>query len=238
MQEYQCTGGGPMGAPSFDIVGFFRTHPELDRPDAQLQIAPYSIQPLAAGGSMQIESDPGLIAIGYQLRPESTGSIHITSGDPHAPLDIDPGYFSTAHDRTTSAAVFRGLRRLLATEPLAQRIEHETVPGPGVRTEQEIIEAGLVEGGSGYHASGTAGMGPRDDDVVDARLRVRGVSGLRVADASVLPVPVSGNLNGPVAALAWRAADLITGGDSAPGPADLCAQATAMGRSTGARAAS
>lgn len=213
MQEYQCTGGGPMGAPSFDIVGFFRTHPELDRPDAQLQIAPYSIQPLAAGGSMQIESDPGLIAIGYQLRPESTGSIHITSDDPHAPLDIDPGYFSTAHDRTTSAAVFRGLRRLLATEPLAQRIEHETVPGPGVRTEQEIIEAGLVEGGSGYHASGTAAMGPRDDDVVDARLRVRGVSGLRVADASVLPVPVSGNLNGPVAALAWRAADLITGGD-------------------------
>lgn len=213
MREHQRTGGGPMGAPSFDIVGFFRTRPELDRPDAQLQIAPCSIKPLEPGGTMQIEQEPGLIAIAYQLRPDSAGSIRITSDDPHAPLDIDPGYFSTTHDRTTSVAAFRGLRRLLATEPLARRIEHETVPGPGVRTDQEILEAGLVGGGSGYHASGTAAMGPEDDDVVDARLRVRGVAGLRVADASVLPIPISGNLNGPVAALAWRAADHITGGD-------------------------
>ena len=102
---------------------------------------------------------------------------------------------------------------MLATEPLARRIEHETVPGPGARTDQEILEAGLVGGGSGNHASGTAAMGPEDDDVVDARLRVRGVAGLRVVDASVLPIPISGNLNGPVAALAWRAADLMTGGD-------------------------
>lgn len=213
MREYQRTGGGPMGAPSFDIVGFFRSRPELDRPDAQLQIAPYSIRPLAPGGSMQVEQEPGLMAIGYQLRPDSQGSIHVTSDDPLAPLDIDPGYLSSAHDRTVSVAVFRGVRRLLATEPLAQWIEHETVPGPGVHSAQEIIETGLVGGGSGYHATGTAAMGPHENDVVDARLRVRGVAGLRVADASVLPMPVSGNLNGPVAALAWRAADVIAAGD-------------------------
>ena len=105
--------------------------------------------------------------------------------------------------------VFRGMRRLFATEPLAERIERETVPGHDVQTDQEIIDAGLTMGGCGYHAIGTCAMGPNDDDVVDPRLRVRGVTNLRVVDASVLPIMVSGNLNGPVSALAWRAADLI-----------------------------
>jgi choline dehydrogenase len=74
-----------------------------------------------------------------------------------------------------------------------------------------VIDAGLVAGACGYHASGTAAMGPNDDDVVDGRLRVRGVRNLRVVDASVLPTMISGNLNGPFAALAWRAADHILG---------------------------
>ena len=82
-----------------------------------------------------------------------------------------------------------------------------------MQTDQEIIDAGLTMGGSGYHAIGTCAMGPNDDDdVVDPRLRVRGVTNLRVVDASVLPIMVSGNLNGPVSALAWRAADFIVDG--------------------------
>jgi choline dehydrogenase-like flavoprotein len=124
-------------------------------------------------------------------------------------LDLDPNYFATAHDRTTAVGAFRGMRRLLATGPLSDRIERETMPGNGVQTDQEIIDAALTMGSCGYHAIGTCAMGPNDDDVVDARLRVRGVANLRVVDASVLPIMVSGNLNGPVSALAWRAADLI-----------------------------
>ncbi len=81
-----------------------------------------------------------------------------------------------------------------------------------MQSDGEILDAGLTLGGCGYHAIGTCAMGPNDDDVVDPALRVRGVSGLRVVDASVLPVMVSGNLNGPVSALAWRAADLIADG--------------------------
>jgi choline dehydrogenase len=108
--------------------------------------------------------------------------------------------------------VFRGMRRLVATGPLSKRIEHETVPGPEVQTDQAIVDTGLTTGGRGYHAIGTCAMGPHDDDVVDPRLRVRGVTNLRVVDASVLPTMVSGNLNGPVSALAWRAADLILDG--------------------------
>src|SRR5699024_4198840 len=79
-------------------------------------------------------------------------------------------------------------------------------------TSREIIDAGLRTGSAGYHAIGTAAMGPDDDDVVDSQLRVRGVSRLRAVDASVLPTMVSGNLNGPIMAMAWRAADLSLGG--------------------------
>jgi choline dehydrogenase len=209
MAQYQANRSGPLATPSFDIVGFFKTRPELDRPDAQFQIAPFSILPLEPGQAMRLEREPGMLCVAYLLRPDSAGSIRVGSADPDAPLDIDANYLATGHDRRTAVEVFRGMRRLFATDPLATRIERETVPGETVRSGEDIIDAALVEGGCGYHAIGTCAMGPNDDDVVDARLRVRGVTSLRVVDASVLPIMVSGNLNGPVTALAWRAADLI-----------------------------
>jgi choline dehydrogenase-like flavoprotein len=209
MAQYQATRRGPLAAPASDIAGFFKTRPELDRPDAQFQIAPFSVAPPEPGKALQVEQEPGMIAIAYLLRPDSAGSVRVTSADPDAPLDIDPNYFATEHDRTTALRVFRGMRRLFATKPLAGRVVRETVPGDAVQTDREIIDAGLTMGGCGYHAVATCAMGPDDDDVVDPRLRVRGVTNLRVVDASVLPVMVSGNLNGPVTAVAWRAADLI-----------------------------
>lgn len=210
--EYQATGGGPLAAPSFDIVGFFKTRPELDRPDAQFQIAPFSVLPPEPGKSLQVEREPGMMCVAYLLRPDSEGSIRVTSADPDAPLDIDANYLATEHDRTLAVDVFRGMRRLFATGALAKRIERETVPGPAVQADQEIVDAALTMGACGYHAVGTCAMGPNHDDVVDPRLRVRGVANLRVVDASVLPIMISGNLNGPVSALAWRAADFILEG--------------------------
>ncbi len=207
--EYQASGGGVLGAPSFQIVGFFKTRPELDRPDAQFQIAPFSIAPREQGKALEIEREPGIMGIGYALRPDSEGHVHITSADPDAPLDIDTNYFGTEHDRTTGVAIFRALRGLFGTGPLAKRVVHETLPGPAVETDEEILDFELTVGSAGYHAVGTCAMGPNDDDVVDSRLRVRGVANLRVVDASVFPTLVSGNLNGPVTAMAWRAADLI-----------------------------
>lgn len=208
-EEYEATRGGPLAAPSFDVVGLFKTRPELDRPDAQLLVAPYSMLPPEPGKAIEPEREPGMLCVAYMLRPESEGSVRITSADPDAPLDIDPGYLVAEGDRTTSAEVFRTVRRLFATAPLADRIAHETSPGPGVRSDEEIIDAALTTGTCGYHAVGTAAMGPGGDHVVDPRLRVRGVTNLRVVDASVLPVMVSGNPNAPVSALAWRAAGLI-----------------------------
>src|SRR5690606_13175943 len=128
-----------------------------------------SMLPPEPGEGIRLEREPGMLCIAYMLRPESEGRVRVTSPDPDASLDIDPGYLSTEHDRTTSVAVFRAVRRLFATEPLAGRIAHETVPGQRVRTDQEIIDAGLTAGTCGYHAIGTAAMGPGDDDVVDSR---------------------------------------------------------------------
>jgi choline dehydrogenase-like flavoprotein len=211
--EYAASQTGPFAVPSFDIVGFFKTRPDLDRPDAQIQIAPMSMTPPEPGKPLQVEREPGIWCIGYILRPDSVGGLRITAADPDAPLDIDANFFGTEHDRGTAVDIFRSIRRLFATGPLAKRIQHETVPGPGVQTDQEILDSGLDKGLTGFHTIGTCAMGPNDDDVVDPRLRVRGVANLRVVDASVLPTMVSGNLNGPVSALAWRAADFILGGE-------------------------
>jgi choline dehydrogenase-like flavoprotein len=212
MAEYESSRTGPLATPSFDIVGFCKTDPALERPDVQLQIAPFSMRPLAPGQAIEVEREPGLMGIGFALRPDSEGRIAITSADPDAPADIVPGYLATVHDRVTTVGALRAVRRLFATAPLADRIARETRPGPGVESDDEIVDDAFVAGGCGYHTIGTCGMGPHDDDVVDPQLRVRGVAGLRVVDASVLPTMVSGNLNGPISALAWRAADLVMAG--------------------------
>jgi choline dehydrogenase len=213
MAEYQQSQTGVLAAPSFDLVGFLKTRPELDRPDCQVQIAPFSVLPPEPGKGLEMEKEPGMMCIGYMLRPDSEGAVRISSADPDAPLDIEAGYFSTEHDRAKAVDVFHAMRKLFTTGPLEKRISHETMPGSAVGTDEEIVDAGLLMGGCGYHAISTCAMGPDDSAVVDPRLRVRGVAGLRVVDASVLPSMVSGNLNGPVTALAWRAADFILGGE-------------------------
>ena len=97
----------------------------------------------------------------------------------------------------------------MAQQPIAGLVGRETLPGAEYATDEQILENALNRGGTGYHTLGTCAMGPNDDDVVDARLRVRGVQGLRVVDASVFPHMPSGNNNAPTQALAWHAASLI-----------------------------
>jgi choline dehydrogenase len=207
--KYLATKRGPLAGPSYDVIGFFKTSPELERPDAQILMAPFSLEPYEQGKAAAVEREPGIQAIGYILRPDSEGSVTITSSDPKAPLDIDPRFLTTPHDRRKGVALFRIMRRLFSESPIADYLVAETRPGIEVVTEQAIIDAALDEGYCGYHAVGTCAMGPANDDVVDPSLRVRGVHNLRVIDCSVMPAMVSGNLNGPAMAMAWRAADLI-----------------------------
>jgi choline dehydrogenase-like flavoprotein len=209
--RYLATRRGALAAPSYDVIGFLKTRPDLERPDAQVLMAPWTVQPLVPGKAIGLEREPGIQCIGYVLRPDSEGNVCITSPDPSAPLAIEANYFATPHDRETGIAIFRRMRELFASEPIVKRIERETLPGPAIQRDGDILDAGLEHGPCGYHAVGTCAMGPHESDVVDPELRVRGVEGLRVVDCSVLPVMVAGNLNGPIMAMAWRAADLIAG---------------------------
>lgn len=207
--RYLATRKGPLAAPSFDIVGFAKTRSDIERPDGQVMLGPWTIPPYNVGEPVAIERQAGVSCLGMVLRPTSEGSIVITSTDPlGAPL-IDPNYLGTEYDRTTTAGLVRRMRALFEQSPIAERISHETYPGPAVQSDDALVEAVLAGGYCGYHAAGSCAMGPDDDDVVDGRLRVRGVEGLRVVDCSILPTMVAGNLNGPIMAMAWRAADLI-----------------------------
>ncbi|WP_059020179.1 GMC family oxidoreductase N-terminal domain-containing protein [Mycobacterium sp. M26] len=207
--EYLATHKGPMSTSAYDVLAFFKTSPQLPRPDAQLLMAPFSAAPFEPGKDLGVERLPGIQAIGYVLRPDSEGTIAITSREPDAPLDIDPNFFATQHDRTALAELTRTIRAVFAQSPIAGELAEETRPGAGVLTDDEIVDSALDEGYCGYHAIGTCAMGPNSDDVVDPTLRVRGVDNLRIMDCSVMPTMVSGNLNGPAMAMAWRAADLI-----------------------------
>jgi choline dehydrogenase len=207
--KYLATHKGPMATGAYEAVGFFKTSPDQPRPDAQVLMAPFSAAPYEPGKDLGLEREPGIQAIGYVLRPDSEGYMAITSSDQDAPLDIDPNFFATQHDRQTFVEAFRTVRNVFDQSPISEFIVAETRPGTDIADDDAIIDAALDHGYCGYHAVGTCAMGPADDDVVDSALRVRGVDNLRVMDCSVMPTMVSGNLNAPAMAMAWHAADLI-----------------------------
>jgi choline dehydrogenase-like flavoprotein len=135
--------------------------------------------------------------------------VRIVSADPHEPAEVDPNYLSDPEDQRIAVDSLRFMRRVSTQPALAALLADETRPGPAVQSDEQLLDAFRAGGQSGYHACGTCRMGDDADSVIDARLRVRGVQGLRVMDLSVTPTMLSGNTNGPVMAMAWRAAELI-----------------------------
>lgn len=211
--RYYLTKDGPMAAAAYEIGAWFKSRPGANRPDAQFLIAPFSFD--FATNRTQLEKHPGINAVTYPLRPTSRGSLHIASTDPEAAPVLNPNYRSTEEDRAVMVAAVRMLRRYAAQAPLSAFVELETMPGPQYATDDQILDAYDRFGTCGYHAVGTCRMGRDDASVVDPQLKVRGVEGLRVMDTSVMPFILSGNTNGPTMAMAWRAADLIRGGEAA-----------------------
>ncbi len=207
--RYLATRKGPLATPSFDVLAFVKSRPEVERVDGQLLLGPWTIPPYNTGEPVAIQRQAGVSCLGMVLRPTSLGRAEITAAAPDAPLRIDPNYLRSEDDRETAANIYRRMRDLFAQSPIAERISHETYPGTDVKSDDELVEAALDGGFCGYHAVGSCAMGPGDDDVVDSRLRVRGIDNLRVVDCSVMPTMVAGNLNGPIMAMAARAADFI-----------------------------
>jgi choline dehydrogenase-like flavoprotein len=198
-------GGGAL-ATTYDLNAFVCSRPQLPRPDVQLTVSAFSLKQEPPDGSF--ERDHGLNIFGYPLKTESAGSVAIRSPDPNDPLVIRASHLSTDGDRRTTVDLARFVRRLVAQPALASLVGEELMPGGSAQSDEELIDA-CARSESCAHAVGTCRMGPDRLAVVDERLRVHGLHGLRVMDCSVMPTQVSGNTNGPVMAMAWRAADLI-----------------------------
>jgi choline dehydrogenase len=154
---------------------------------------------------------PGITLSACHLRPHSRGRIELASADPLTGPRIHARYLDTSHDRAVAVAMVRRMREIAACEPLARFIVAEHEPGAAHQTDAEILDWVRRRAGSIFHPVGTCAMGPASDGqaVVDARLRVHGMQGLRVVDGSVMPRIVSGNTNAPIIMLAERAADFV-----------------------------
>ena len=199
--------GGPLAVGINQGGLFCRVDPASATPDTQFHFATLSAD--MAGGKVHPFS--GCTYSVCQLRPSSRGTVRLRSADPFEAPAMQPNYLSTELDRRMTVAAVKYARRLAATEPLAGLMKREFRPGPEVQGDDEILHFCREYGATIFHPSGTAKMGPRADPlaVVDERLRVHGVSGLRVVDCSIMPTLVSGNTNVPVVMVAERAADFI-----------------------------
>jgi choline dehydrogenase len=196
---------GPLTVSAGYGGAFYRTRPELTRPDVQIHFITFSTNKMGDA----LDPWSGFTASVCQLRPESRGSLRLASPDPYVAPLIDPNYFDTETDRRANVEGLRELRRIMAAPAMAAMIESEIEPGIHRTDDATLLEYCRERAASIYHPSSTARMGKGPLDVVDARLRVHGLAGIRVVDASIMPAVVSGNCNAAVVMIAEKAADMI-----------------------------
>ena len=206
------TGSGPLAKSINHAGGFFRTSPDLTRPNMQLYFQAFSTLVPRVGERPLLTPDPfSGLSIGLSnCRPTSRGEITLKSADPFVHPRIVANAFSTENDVAEMLAAVKFLRRIAAEGPIRSLIAEELRPGPSVQTDDDLIADFRARSGTVYHPSCTARMG-RDaaTSVVDPDLRVRGVEGLRVCDASVFPTLIGGNTNAPSILVGWIGAERI-----------------------------
>lgn len=203
--QWLLTRGGPLAIGINQGGLFTRVLEQSATPDIQYHFGTLSAD--AAGGSVHPFS--GFTLSVCQLRPESRGYVRITSADPLQPPAMQPNYLSTELDRKTVIAAVRYTRKLAEAGPLKRLIRREYRPGNETQSDEQILEFCRQYGATIFHPSGTCKMGNDPLAVVDSRLRVHGVQGLRVVDCSIMPTLVSGNTNVPVVMIAEKASAMI-----------------------------
>jgi choline dehydrogenase len=204
--KYITSGGGFLGLPSAPLLAFLKTRPELATPDVQMHLVPYAIKDPQR---RVLQDFPSMTVACYQLRPESLGSIHIRSPDPDAHPAIRFNFLSDPIDQSTMIEGFRMMRRIVGAQPMDALRGEEYSPGADVGSDAEILRWIRGNAHTAYHPIGTCRMGRESEGVVDARLKVYGLDGLRIADASIFPTMPSGNTNAPAIMVGEKAADLI-----------------------------
>ncbi|MGY6633660.1 MAG: GMC family oxidoreductase [Alkalilacustris sp.] len=203
--EYALRQSGPMSMAPSQLGAFARSSEHVATPDLE-----YHVQPVTLEAFGQAPHDfPAITASVCHLRPESRGHVRLTGPDPRTAPEIAPNYLSTEGDRRVAARAIRLTRRIMAQAPLAPFHPEEFKPGPAFQTDAELVEGAGQIASTIFHPVGTARMGSDPGAVVDPRLRVNGIGGLRVVDASVMPRITSGNTQAPVIMIADKAAAMI-----------------------------
>jgi choline dehydrogenase len=194
-----------MSLGASQVCVFARSMEGLETPDIQ-----FHFQPLSADKpGLEMHPFSGITSSVCQLRPESRGHIHIAAPDPEAHPRIVPNYLSATADALCAVRAVRFARAMARTRALAPYVVREHLPGDVPDTDEALLEAARRLAQTIYHPVGTCRMGSDPLAVVDERLRVHGVAGLRVADASIMPAIVSGNTNAPAIVIGEKASDLI-----------------------------
>jgi choline dehydrogenase-like flavoprotein len=203
--EYFLFRRGPLTMAPSQLGCFTKSDASRDTPDLEYHIQPLSLDRFDAPP----HNFPAFTASVCNLRPESRGSVHLKGPDARQPPAIRPNYLATETDRHVAVAAMRLTRRIAAAKALARFEPEEFRPGRAAETDSDLVRAAGDIGTTIFHPVGTCRMGADPMAVVDARLRVHGIAGLRVADASVMPTITSGNTNAPTIMIAEKAADMI-----------------------------
>jgi Choline dehydrogenase and related flavoproteins len=206
--EYAVRRTGPLSMAPSQLGVFARSDDRVATPDLEFHVQPLSLDAFG----QPLHPFPAITASVCNLRPESRGTVTIADADPRTHPRIAPNYLSAEADRIVAAKSIRLARRIVAEPPLARYRPVEIKPGPDYQSDEELARAAGDIGTTIFHPVGTARMGPDSEAVVDPQLKVRGIEGLRVADASIMPTITSGNTNSPTLMIAEKAAAMIRAG--------------------------
>lgn len=202
--QYLTAGTGFLSLPASPLRAFMRTREGLESPDACFMLQPFLVTP-----DIKLAKEPGITVLTHQLRPESKGSIHVTSADPARPPAINFNFLSAQLDRDCLSAAMRMVRRIVEAPALDWLGAREFAPGPDAQSDDELLDFVTKFAETAYHPIGTCKMGQDNMAVVDDELKVHGLSGLRVADASIMPTLTSGNTNAPSIMIGEKAARMV-----------------------------